>query len=120
MEQFLYAIPISTFFALLAGMMFFNDQYSLDRIKSKQVGDGQYGTARFASEKEIQDTFQAVPYRVKEWRQGNNLPTAQGLLVGSSWNRKNVTAYIDESDVHMLMIGAAGVGKTANFLYPNL
>lgn len=120
MEQFLYAIPIGTFFALLAGMMFFNDQYSLDRIKSRQVGDGQYGTARFASEKEIQDTFQAVPYRVKEWRQGNNLPTAQGLLVGSKWNHNKVTAYIDESDVHMLMIGAAGVGKTANFLYPNL
>ena len=120
MEQFLYAIPIGTFFALVAGMMVFNDQYSLDRIKSKQVGDGQYGTARFASEKEIQDTFQAVPYRAKEWRQGNNLPTAQGLLVGSSWNRNKVTAYIDESDVHMLMIGAAGVGKTANFLYPNL
>lgn len=120
MEQFLYAIPIGTFFALLAGMMFFNDQYSLDRIKSKQVGDGQYGTARFASKKEIQDTFQAVPYRAKEWRQGNNLPTAQGLLVGSKWNHNKVTAYIDESDVHMLMIGAAGVGKTANFLYPNL
>ena len=120
MEQFLYVLPIGTFLALLAGMMFFNDQYSLDRIKSKQVGDGQYGTARFASEKEIQDAFQVVLYQAKEWREGNNLPTAQGLLVGSSWNRKNVTAYIDESDVHMLMIGAAGVGKTANFLYPNL
>ncbi len=120
MEQLLYILPVGTFLALLAGMLFFNDQYSLDRIKSKQVGDGQYGTARFASEKEIQDTFQAVPYRAKEWRNGNNLPTAQGLLVGSSWNRNKVTAYIDESDVHMLMIGAAGVGKTANFLYPNL
>lgn len=30
MEQFLYAIPIGTFFALVAGMMVFNDQYSLD------------------------------------------------------------------------------------------
>ena len=120
MEQFLYVLPIGTFLALLAGMMVFNEQYSLDRIKSKQVGDGQYGTARFASEKEIQDTFQAVPYQAKEWRKGNNLPTAQGLLVGSKWNHNKVTAYIDESDVHMLMIGAAGVGKTANFLYPNL
>ena len=120
MEQFLYVLPIGTFLALLAGMMVFNDQYSLDRIKSRQVGDGQYGTARFASEKEIQDTFQVVSYQAKEWRKGNNLPTAQGLLVGSKWNHNKVTAYIDESDVHMLMIGAAGVGKTANFLYPNL
>jgi type IV secretion system protein VirD4 len=31
-----------------------------------------------------------------------------------------VTALVDTGDVHCLMIGAAGVGKTANFLYPNL
>lgn len=29
-------------------------------------------------------------------------------------------AIVDEGDVHALMIGAAGVGKTAKFLYPNL
>ena len=27
---------------------------------------------------------------------------------------------MDEGDIHCLMIGAAGVGKTANFLYPNI
>ena len=26
----------------------------------------------------------------------------------------------DSGDIHCLMIGAAGVGKTANFLYPNI
>lgn len=98
----------------------FGDQYSLNRIKSKQVGDGQYGTARFASEKEVRNTFVSLPYEAKAWRKGEHMPTAQGLLVGSYWQKNKVTAYIDESDVHMLMIGAAGVGKTANFLYPNL
>ena len=29
-------------------------------------------------------------------------------------------ALIDDGDIHCLMIGAAGVGKTANFLYPNI
>ena len=29
-------------------------------------------------------------------------------------------ALVDDDDIHCLMIGAAGVGKTANFLYPNL
>lgn len=120
MEQLVYILPAGLFFTLLLGIMFFGDQYSLDKIKSKQVGDGQYGTARFASEKEIHDTFISVQYQAKEWRKGKNLPTAQGILVGSYWNHNKVTAYIDESDVHMLMIGAAGVGKTANFLYPNL
>jgi type IV secretion system protein VirD4 len=27
---------------------------------------------------------------------------------------------VDTGDIHCLMIGAAGVGKTAYFLYPNL
>lgn len=35
--------------------------------------------------------------------------------------RKNhVTALVDSDDIHCLMIGASGVGKTAFFLYPNL
>ena len=34
--------------------------------------------------------------------------------------KNNVTALVDTDDVHCLMIGAAGVGKTAFFLYPNL
>ena len=120
MEQLIYILPVGGFFALLAAMTVLGGSYSLDRIKSRQVGDGQYGTARFASEQEIRSTFVCVPYDVKAWRNGDHLPKAQGLLVGSSWHRSRVTAYIDESDVHMLMIGAAGVGKTANFLYPNL
>ena len=120
MEQFLFLLPVGGFFAFLVAMLAFGDQYSLDRIKSKQVGDGQYGTARFASEKEVRNTFVSLPYEAKAWRKGEHMPTAQGLLVGSYWQKNKVTAYIDESDVHMLMIGAAGVGKTANFLYPNL
>lgn len=31
-----------------------------------------------------------------------------------------MTALVDTDDVHCLMIGASGVGKTAFFLYPNL
>ena len=120
MEQLVYILPVGGFFAILITMMTVGNQYSLNRIKSRQVGDGQYGTARFASEKEIQDTFLALPYESKAWRAGKSLPKAQGLLVGSRWHRNKVIAYIDESDVHMLMIGAAGVGKTANFLYPNM
>lgn len=27
---------------------------------------------------------------------------------------------VDDADIHTLMIGASGVGKTANFLYPNI
>ena len=39
----------------------------------------------------------------------------QGLVVGC--DKKN-TAIVDTGDVHALMLGAAGVGKTAYWLYP--
>ena len=32
----------------------------------------------------------------------------------------DVTALVDSDDIHCLMIGASGIGKTAYFLYPNL
>lgn len=49
---------------------------------------------------------------------GKNLPETQGLVVGAKFTQRGVTALIDSRDIHLLMIGAAGVGKTANFLYP--
>ena len=89
-------------------------------IKSKTVGDGQHGTARWATPKEISQTYTRVVFNVLEWRQGKGLPRAQGLILGSTGKKGKVTALIDSDDVHCLMIGASGVGKTAFFLYPNL
>lgn len=94
--------------------------YNLNNIKSKTVGDGQHGTARFATKGEIKKTYKEVPFDVLSWRRGKNLPTIQGTLVGQKTIGKNTIALIDDGDVHSLMIGAAGVGKTAYFLYPNL
>jgi hypothetical protein len=37
-------------------------------IKSKSVGNGQYGTARWATKKEIQKTYRHVPYQPGLWR----------------------------------------------------
>lgn len=44
----------------------------------------------------------------------------QGIVVGCNYGSSGATAMVDTGDVHALMIGAAGVGKTAYFLYPNL
>ena len=41
----------------------------------------------------------------------------QGIVVGCLGNKRKTTALIDTGDVHALMIGAAGVGKTAYWLY---
>ena len=56
--------------------------YSLNSIKSKTVGDGQHGTARFATKNEIRKTYKEIPFEVELWRSGKNLPTIQGTLVG--------------------------------------
>ena len=94
--------------------------YSLNGIKSKTVGDGQHGTARWATTQEIKKTFANVPFDVTSWREGKDLPKVQGLILGSTQHGKQLDALVDRDDVHCLMIGASGVGKTAFFLYPNL
>ena len=96
------------------------DNKSLNGIKSKRVGNGQYGAARWASKPEIKKAFVSLPFEPEKWRKGKNLPTVQGTIIGCRGTGKNTVAMIDEGDVHTLMIGAAGVGKTAYFLYPNL
>ena len=96
--------------------------YTLNNIKSKTVGDGQHGTARWARKDEIKKTYLHIPYEPKKWREGQNLPKTeqQGIVVGCHYTPAGATALVDTGDVHALMIGAAGVGKTAYFLYPNL
>ncbi len=107
-------------FIVIGGISLISHYYTLNGIKSKTVGDGQHGTARFATKKEIIKTYKHVPFNVSDWRKGKNLPTEQGIIVGCKGAKNNVIALVDTADVHCLMIGAAGVGKTAFFLYPNL
>ena len=105
---------------LIAAATHFSGNGNLNSIKSKTVGDGQYGTARWATDKEIQKTYRHVRFRVAEWRSGKNLPKEQGLVLGCVGKKNAVTALVDVDDIHCLMIGASGVGKTAFFLYPNM
>jgi type IV secretion system protein VirD4 len=109
-----------TMFSTIGFISLLAHYYTLNGIKSKTVGDGQHGTARFATRQEIQKTYVHVPYEPELWRQKKNLPSMQGLVVGCKMLPGSVTALVDTGDIHCLMIGAAGVGKTANFLYPNL
>ena len=104
----------------LAAATHFTGNGSLDNIKSKTVGDGQHGTARWATKKEMEKTYRHIPFRPSLWRRGEELPKAQGLVLGCVGKKDKVTALVDPDDIHCLMIGASGVGKTAFFLYPNL
>ena len=106
-------------FALLIIISTVGNHYSLNRIKNKTVGQGQHGTARWATKKEIKRTYKQIDFRPDEWRTNpESRPTSQGIVVGCKNSRKGTTAMVDTGDVHALMIGAAGVGKTAFWLYP--
>lgn len=56
-------------------------------------------------EREIKRIYTHVPYEQEKWRPGQNLPALQGFVVGYKQKAGSTTA---------------GVGKTANFLYPNI
>lgn len=121
----LLVIVAAVMFAILGGVTLLSHIYSLNGIKSKTVGDGQHGTARWATKAEIKKTYRHVPFTPDRWRKqaskgqtptdDNGTPLPQGIVVGCTGN---TTAMVDTGDVHALMIGAAGVGKTAFWLYP--
>lgn len=108
------------FIIITAFISSFGKRYSLNSIKNRSVGHGQHGTARFATKAEVKELYQQIPFEPQKWRNGQSLPNAQGIIVGSATRLGKTTAYVDCDDVHALVSGAAGTGKTAFFLYPNL
>lgn len=115
-------IIAATMFTVLGLITLLAHIYSLNSIKSKTVGDGQHGTARWANRGEIKNTYKHINYVPSLWREGKECPdpSQQGIVVGCKNSKGSTVALVDSQDVHALMIGAAGVGKTAYFLYPNL
>ena len=119
-DTWMLILLLAVVFGALVATTTFSGRGSLDSIKSKTVGDGQHGTARWATPGEIKKTFRSVPFQTALWRKGERLPGTQGLVLGCTGKKGQLTALVDSDDIHCLMIGASGVGKTAFFLYPNL
>ena len=112
-------VVAGSMFALFIIITTVGNYYSLNRIKNKTVGQGQHGTARWATKKEVKKTYKRIDFQPNEWRNNpDSRPKEQGIVVGCKNSRKGTTALVDTGDVHALMIGAAGVGKTAFWLYP--
>ena len=111
--------------AIMGGLFIFislaSHLYGLNSIRNKTVGQGQHGTARWATKKEIKETYKHIPYEPDKWRTDEkSRPKEQGIVVGCETIGKNTVGLVDTGDVHCMMIGAAGVGKTAYWLYPNI
>ncbi len=119
-SQILLLVIGGGLFLVIAIIIAIGDGGSLKSFKNKPVGNGQHGTARFATKGEINKTYKQILYTPQLWRKGEQLPTVDGLIVGCHETATGMTALVDDADIHTLMIGASGVGKTANFLYPNI
>ncbi len=104
------------FFVVIGILVYLGNNYNLDNIKAKEVGNGQYGNSRFATQKEINETFSKLYFDPQNWRKGKHLPHVQGIVIGSQVKGGQTYCYVDKADAHLLMIGAAGVGKTATFV----
>ena len=113
-------VAAAIMFGVIGGLSLISHLYTLGNIKSRTVGDGQHGTARWATKGEIKSTYMHVPFTPDLWRRGKNLPKAEGIIMGSVGKKGHLTALVDKDDIHAMMIGASGVGKTAFWLYPNL
>ena len=118
--QIIFIVVCGLGLLLIAAATHFSGQGSLDSIKSKTVGDGQHGTARWATKQEIQKTYAHVPFQPELWRKGKNLPKQQGLILGCEGRKGHVIAIVDTDDIHAMVTAASGAGKTAYFLYPNI
>lgn len=90
---------------LLSSIPFLFSNKTLN-IKNQVVGNGQYGTSRFATSDEEQKTYDLVPFG-KE--------TKSGLVIGIKGNCWQV----DTSDQSALMVAPPGAGKSTRVFIPN-
>jgi type IV secretion system protein VirD4 len=88
-QMFLIGVLVVIFIAFLVVVNLL-DNKSLNGIKAKKVGNGQHGTARWATKAEIKRTFIPLPFEPEMWRKGQNLPTVQGTVVGCRTHGKKL------------------------------
>lgn len=62
------AIVAAVMFCVLGGITLLAHIYNLNSIKSKTVGDGQHGTARWATKSEIRKIYRHIPFTPEKWR----------------------------------------------------
>lgn len=122
MKQYPLLLPLLGFLIILVVLQF--KSKSLDSIKGRKAGQGQHGTASFMNQAEKNKIFKKVKYDPVAWRKGK-IP--KNLPIGTIWGtetrgmlKKDLIALVDIEDRNGMMIGPAGVGKTAHFFIPNM
>ena len=74
-------LSVGSIIAVLFFVTYAAQKHDLNGIKDKTVGNGQHGTARWATRQEVKQTYHHVPYTPNQWRQAakeGKQPTASG------------------------------------------
>jgi type IV secretion system protein VirD4 len=81
---------------------------NLDYIKSRRVGDGQYGDARFLADNEITEVYDTIDLRADK----------SGWIL--SLVKKTDKFVLDTDDVNVAVLAPPGSGKTRRLVIPNI
>ena len=84
-------------FCVLGGITLFTRIYNLNNIKSKTVGDGQHGTARWATKSEIRKAYVHIPFTPKKWRkqaEKGKTPTASRIVKRRFFKKKRKLPFL--------------------------
>ncbi len=118
-------VIMAVFLLIIVGLKIYAGWYSINGIKNKTVGDGQHGTARWASKSELRSYYRHLPFDPEHWRQqaqdGTQLQLPPGVIVGAHYHRhRPPTVMVELGDVNVYVEACAGWYKTTGFFYPNI
>lgn len=78
-QVYILIAVVAVMFSIIGGLSLLAHYYTLSGIKSKTVGDGQHGTARFAAESEIKKPTPMYPMNRRNGGVGKICPPCRGL-----------------------------------------
>ncbi len=93
--------------AVVAMAIAFSDNKSLDNIKMRTAGNGQYGTARWATSKERNDMYPHI---------AAGSATKSGVVI----EYDKTSFRVDASDNNLMILAPPGAGKTKDFYIPSI
>lgn len=89
---------------------------NLNKIKAQEVGDGQHGKDRFATDADVKEYYKVV--KLPEAFENLEGKIPQGRVV--NFNEKTREAYIDTSYSHFQIEAPTESGKSTKYVIPNV
>lgn len=105
---------------LIVGLIYIRMIFRI-RASFKEIDEGQKGTSRFATRKEIDKQYKAIPISKESYKGSGGIPIARGFkefILENGEKKLKEVMYIDDSSVNNLIIGTTRSGKGETFVIP--